>query len=261
MTLAFPKSIADPNGAPRAGFSANPVRTVPAGPADMAARFAEVMRASELEGAAKANEAVTLGSDNDASEDRFMTLLVAQMRNQDPLNPLENAEVTTQLAQINTVRGIEGMSRSLETLLARLGGGDPLQASSMLGKSVLIEGQSLEVGAADIPVTGGARLSEAAGRVEVEILDADGNAVRSLPLGAQPAGVTVFEWDGRDASGDPVDAGTYQFRVVAYGEGSPQPLATLATQKVTGVTRDGEALQLRLQSGASVPSSAISGVF
>ncbi|NLD67828.1 MAG: hypothetical protein GX644_03335, partial [Limnobacter sp.] len=85
------------------------------------------------------------GTDTAAgTEDRFLKLLVAQMRNQDPLNPLDNAQVTSQLAQINTVRGIEQLNASMTTMAAASSNVSPVAALGLLGRQVLIEGSEFE---------------------------------------------------------------------------------------------------------------------
>src|SRR5690606_20968775 len=87
-----------------------------------------------------------LAVDNENSEDKFLTLLVAQMRNQDPLNPLDNAQVTSQLAQINTVRGIEKLNTSMGSLIDRIGAQGALDAAALIGRQVLAEGDTLTIG-------------------------------------------------------------------------------------------------------------------
>src|SRR5262245_54146433 len=82
-----------------------------------------------------------------ANADRFLTMLVAQLKNQDPLNPLDNAQVTTQMAQISTVEGVNRLNSTLEQLAGAFGAAQPLQATSMVGRQVLVQGGALALGA------------------------------------------------------------------------------------------------------------------
>ena len=133
------------------------------------------------------------------TEDRFLTLLVAQMKNQDPLNPLDNAEVTSQMAQLSTVQGIENMNASLEAMAASLGANQMAQAANLIGHGVLVPGNS--IGPAEIENVMGFELARPADQVALTIQDASGKAVRTLDLGSRDAGVNVLAWDGLNDSG------------------------------------------------------------
>ncbi|MDO9635579.1 MAG: flagellar hook capping FlgD N-terminal domain-containing protein, partial [Thiobacillus sp.] len=127
------------------------------------------------------------------TEDRFLTLLVAQMKNQDPLNPLDNAEVTSQLAQLSTVQGIEDMNATLQALAASMGVNQMAQAANLIGSAVLVPGDS--IGPAELENVIGFELSRPADKVTVDIFDAAGGAVRSLDLGPREDGVNLLAWD------------------------------------------------------------------
>lgn len=227
--------------------------------------FEQILQASTVQPTAETTQTVsdgTLGADNDATEDRFLALLVAQMRNQDPLNPLENAEVTTQLAQINTVRGIEDLGRTMEQLLAKASSDSPVTSAALIDRSVLVPGSYLRVTDADMsPVMAAAELTLPSQQVVAEIYGADGGVLRRIDLGAHGPGLVGFEWDGRDADGNWAAEGRYEFRVRALdGEGEQSP-ATSVAERVVGVERGSDGLNLRLQGGASVPEASIRAVF
>jgi flagellar basal-body rod modification protein FlgD len=157
-----------------------------------------------------------------ADTDKFMTLLVTQLKNQDPLNPLDNAQVTSQLAQLQTVTGVNKLNETLETLKSSYQSSEALSATNLIGHGVLIEGNN-------ISLTGGKSvfgvdLATAADSVKVIVSDPKtGKDVATIDLGAMEAGSTPLAWDG---SSDAVDAATladggYTFRVEASRGGQP----------------------------------------
>ena len=203
------------------------------------------------------------GTDTAAgTEDRFLKLLVAQMRNQDPLNPLDNAQVTSQLAQINTVRGIEKLNASMGTLVDRIGAQGALDAAALIGRQVLAEGDTLTIGEGDeaSSLAAAFELAGPAEKVSMQVFDEAGALVADMPLGALNAGVHPFEWDGRDADGEALDPGTYYFHVTAANEDGQVNAVPLAPSTVVGVTRSGNGFDLELASGAIVDRDSVRGV-
>jgi flagellar basal-body rod modification protein FlgD len=148
-----------------------------------------------------------------ATQDRFLSLLVAQLKNQDPLNPMDNAEVTSQMAQLSTVSGINQLNATVEALSTSLTSAQSLQATSLIGTAVLVPGDQIVMasGASNAAV----ELSQAADKVTVTISDAKGNVVRTMQLGAQDAGIVDFVWDGTDDSGTTLTDGTYTYTASA----------------------------------------------
>jgi flagellar basal-body rod modification protein FlgD len=167
-------------------------------------------------------------------QDRFLKLLVTQLRNQDPLNPMDNAQITSQMAQISTVSGIDKLNTTMQSMAASFNAGQSLQATSMIGRSVLATGSliGLEGGSA----VGGVELAAAADRVTVSIRDASGQLLRTLDLGAQDSGVLSFQWNGTTDSGASVAAGGYSFAVEAIQGGTKVEATTLSAGLVAGVT-------------------------
>jgi flagellar basal-body rod modification protein FlgD len=192
---------------------------------------------------------------SDASEDRFLTLLVAQMKNQDPLNPLDNAQVTTQMAQISTVSGIEKLNATLQALAGSLGEAQSLQAAALIGRDVLVPGNAIEL--AGGVARGGFQLEEPADQLLLTILDASGRAVHRVDLGAQAAGVHSFQWDGSNDAGAPLAPGAYRFSVSAQRGGTEVSAAALAAARVLGVARDGSGTNLDLAGLGSRPYSNV----
>lgn len=170
----------------------------------------------------------------DEQEDRFLRLLVAQMRSQDPLNPLDNAQVTTQLAQISTVRGIEQLNATVSSLLQALSTGQALQASALVGRGVLVPGSTLEL--ANGAALAAVELLQPVDGLRVTITDASGRPVNTVALGAHGAGLLQIQWDGATESGAPAAPGVYTFAVDATAGGKPVPVNRLALGVVEGVT-------------------------
>jgi flagellar basal-body rod modification protein FlgD len=171
-------------------------------------------------------------SQTSASEDRFLKLLVTQLKNQDPLNPMDNAEMTTQLAQISTVSGIEKLNGTLQSLTASYAATQSLQATSMLGQGVLVPGAYLDL--KDGLATGGVALGGPADKVVVSIADANGKVLERVDLGPQPSGVANFAWDGETTEGK-APSGRYVFSVTATRGDAKVEVAPLAYGVVTAV--------------------------
>ena len=202
--------------------------------------------------ATSATEASTLiASTNADSESRFLKLLVTQLNNQDPLNPLENAELTSQLAQMSTVSGIEKMNTALASLLAQSGSSQVLQSASLIGRSVLVPGENLEL-KQGAPVDFAVDMTGAAQSVELNITDAAGHVVRNYPLGALPAGVKALSWDGLDGDGAQVPDGSYKFNTTATGEGAAGARGGLTYAAVTSVALGANGVALDLADSRKV---------
>lgn len=183
-------------------------------------------------------------------ENSFLTLLTTQLQNQDPLNPLDNAQVTTQLAQINTVSGIERLNTTLGKLLSAYDNAQAMQSSSLIGHGVLVAGKNMTLSK---EIAGaGYKLDEAADQVVLKIMDADGKVVQSQTLGAHEAGVFSFVWDGKDGDGNALKDGAYQFSVEAT-KGKDKVAATaLQVGMVSAVTRSSSGFVLDLGNLGSV---------
>jgi flagellar basal-body rod modification protein FlgD len=201
-------------------------------------------------GSAGAGSVTSAGSPADA-EDRFLKLLVAQMKNQDPLNPLDNAQVTSQMAQIQSVAGLEKLNTTVGGLNSHLVQLQALQGASLVGREVTLAGSRLAV--AEGAGRGGFELSAAADQVKVEILNGAGRVVGQLDLGAASAGRHGFEWP----AGAVTDADGYRFRVTATA-GSASVLKTmLMRDRVDAVASDGQTLNLELQHAGTVAYDAV----
>ncbi|MDP1652683.1 MAG: flagellar hook assembly protein FlgD [Rhodocyclaceae bacterium] len=176
------------------------------------------------------------------AENRFLTLLTTQLKNQDPLNPMDNAELTSQLAQISTVNGIEKLNASLQTLLSGLGDSQAMEAAALVNRGVLVPGSSLTLG--EKGGIGGFELATVADESTVTIKDSNGLVMRTLSLGAQDAGIVPFVWDGKTDSGEQAALGNYSYSIAAKSGTKTATATALAYGLVQAVTRSNGGLTL-----------------
>ncbi|WP_438767229.1 flagellar hook assembly protein FlgD [Kushneria sp. TE3] len=160
--------------------------------------------------------------------EEFMSLLVAQLKNQDPLNPMENSEFTSQIAQINTVSGIDKLNNTLSSITGQIDASQKLQAGAMVGRGVLVEGDKVHVGNETI-LPFGIELDDDAAKVTATITDGSGRTINQYDLGEIKAGVQSFNWDGTDVSKARVEDGTYQVTIAAT-DSSGRAVASRALQ-------------------------------
>ena len=181
-----------------------------------------------------------------ASTDKFMTLLVTQLKNQDPLNPMDNAQLTSQLAQLQTVTGVNKLNDTLESLKSSYQSSEAMQATGLIGHGVLVEGSNVSLSGSKGIL--GVELGSDVDNLQVVISDKNGKAVQTMDLGAQKAGILPLAWDGvPDASnvgsdGKPVALadGNYTFQVVATKGGDKVSDAkSLAFDSVASVITNG----------------------
>ncbi len=178
-------------------------------------------------------------SDANASQDRFLKLLVAQLNNQDPMNPLDNAQTTSQMAQINTVSGIEKLNETMKSMAAQFSAMQALQGTAMIGHDVLVKSNTLSIDAGK--AKGSVDLSGKADSVKVEVLSPGGQVIETLNLGAMTAGRHAFEWDASNYSG----TGSPTFKVTATSAGKAVATTALARDIVVSIGSNGIELKGR----------------
>lgn len=202
-------------------------------------------------GTPKASNAL---SDANASQDRFLKLLVAQLNNQDPMNPMDNAEMTTQMAQINTVSGITQLNETMKSMVSQLGAMQAMQGAAMIGHDVLVAGNTLAVNAG--VAKGAFDLSGVADKVSVQVNTPGGQLIEEINLGSQAAGRHDFQWDASKYKG----ISNATFKVVATNRGQIVSSTSLARDTVTSVTTGGTELNLQLKANGSMGYSAIQAI-
>ncbi|MCV2367373.1 flagellar hook assembly protein FlgD [Roseateles oligotrophus] len=185
------------------------------------------------------------------TQDRFMKLLIAQMKNQDPMNPMDNAQVTSQMAQIQTVTGVSTLDTSIKSLSSQFVQMQALQSVSLVGRDVSVEGNRLDM--ENGIGTGVFELGSPADAVKLEVLSPGGNVIDTVQLGAQGSGRHNFEWSG-DKS-DP--AAKYNFRITATQGTAAVASIPYSFDKVIAVNTSGSKLQLQLQNAGLVDYGSI----
>jgi flagellar basal-body rod modification protein FlgD len=196
--------------------------------------------------------AASTTSTTDAA-DRFMKLLVAQMQNQDPLNPMDNAQVTSQMAQISTVTGINQLNTTVQGLSSQFMQLQAVQGASLVGRDVIVPGNKLSVNDTTAVGQGGFELTGAADAVKVDILSPSGAVLQTLNLGAESAGTHSFDWP----AGTATSASGLTFRVSATSGGVATTATPLMRDLVDAVSVSGTTFNLELQNSGTVPYSSV----
>ncbi len=183
-------------------------------------------------------------------QEAFMTLMMAQFRNQDPFEPMDNGDFLGQLAQFGTVSGIDELNGAFSGLQSSIQSDQALQAANLVGRTVLAESDTGSVSNGG-GVAGAVELPSSVSNVQIEITDASGQLVRRFDIGAQQAGVSRFNWDGLNDSGQQVSDGQYEIAArVQYGN-EIESVPTLIEANIASVTlgRGGSGLTLNLAGG------------
>ena len=199
--------------------------------------------------------ASSISSANEAgSQDRFLKLLVTQLKNQDPLSLMDNAQLTSQIAQINTVSGIATLNTSVQTLSSQFLQMQSLQGASLVGKDVIVAGNKLDIAAG--VGQGGFEIATAADAVKVEVLSPAGRVVDTFNLGAQNSGMHSFDW----ASGTYTNDANLGFRITATSGANTLNSTALMRDKVDAVSTSGNDLMLELSRGGTVAYSSVKAI-
>jgi len=206
--------------------------------------------AASLAALAAAKDASGTKAAADDPQSKFLKLLVAQLRNQDPLNPVDNAQMTSQMAQISTVTGIDQLNSTLQKMAASFTASQSLQAASMIGRNVLVSGSELQL--QNGTAQGGVSLAQPVDKLTVSIVDASAQVLHKVDLGPQEAGVVNFQWDGVTDNGATAAPGGYTFKVEAVQGGKKIDSIGLTLGRVTGVTQGAGGTMLNINGMAPV---------
>ena len=192
----------------------------------------------------------------------FMTLMLAQLKNQDPTSPVDSNTFLTQLAQLSQVQGITQLNTSFSALSGSMVSAQTLQASSLLGHTVMVPASTANIATAGQTISGAINVPQNTSQVTLNITDASGSLVQSIKLGAQSAGLANFSWNGTTSSGAQVPAGTYTLSAQVAGTASGTAVSTYVNGTVESVTMGaGSAgLTLNVSGQGSVPLSSVQQV-
>ncbi len=188
------------------------------------------------------NSDISIGTDpkRNLGRDDFLTLLVAQLQHQDPLNPMDSTEFTSQLAQYSSLEQLFNIGDNLKALKGAQEQDASLRALAFVGKEIKAEGNVLSL--AEGKRAGGSFILDDPASCMVLVTDSAGNEVRRIPMGAMGPGAHAFEWDGRDDAGRMREPGVYGFQVAAVADdGSDVPVKTRLTGTVSRVNLEGDA--------------------
>lgn len=217
---------------------------------------------SSITGQNATSAATSSNVSNEDSEQRFLKLLVTQLNNQDPLNPMQNAELTSQLAQMSTVSGIEKLNSTLSGLVNQTSSNQLLQATSLIGYNVLSPGDTLttkapEEGKEPASQAFAVELPGTASDVDIKIVDGTGKVVRTISAGSMTEGVNAVTWDGKDDTGAVVPAGAYRFTVDATNGSATVKATSLTFSQVAAVKQGTSGVSLELMTGNNISLSDV----
>jgi flagellar basal-body rod modification protein FlgD len=193
-------------------------------------------------------------------QNTFLQLLVTQLQNQDPTNPMDSSQMTSQLAEINTVTGISQLNTSLTSLATQLNAGQTSQAALLIGSSVLAPGNQITVTSGKTNEFG-VQIAAAASDMKINVVNSAGQIVNTIDLGAQPAGTVPVSWTPVDSTGAALPAGTYTISATGTINGTAGTGTTLTPGTVESVVQGtGGAPSLVLSNGNTVPLTTVAAV-
>nr|WP_315473023.1 flagellar hook assembly protein FlgD [uncultured Undibacterium sp.] len=193
------------------------------------------------------------------AQDRFMTLLVTQMKNQDPLNPLDNAQVTSQLAQLSTVTGIDKLNETMIAMSGNFKSSQNLQAASMIGHGVVVPGSNVEL--KDGKSVLGFDLPQNADKIRVQIKDQSGAVVKTIDSSSMTSGFNSVVWDGKTDAGGSAANGNYKFEVTASAGETKLTVSPLSFGLVSSVSFGGQGTMLSVLNTGEVAMSDVRQIF
>ena len=186
----------------------------------------------------------------------FLTLMLAQLKNQDPTSPVDSNTFLSQLAQLSEVQGITTLNTTLTNSLAS---SQAMQASSLLGHQALVNTSTATL-TAGTPMTGSVNVPQTTSKVVLSISDSNGVLVNQINLGAQSAGPASFAWNGTTSSGSQAPPGTYVLTAQYAGATADSGAATTAVNGIVESVSMGagsSGLTLNVAGVGSVPFSSV----
>jgi flagellar basal-body rod modification protein FlgD len=182
--------------------------------------------------------------------------MTAQMKNQDPFDPVDNTQMVAQMAQFSSLAGITEMGSTLKEIADKLGATSTQDAVSYIGRTVLTQGATA-YGRAAGGIAGAVELGADASNVTVSIADASGQVLHSADLGAQKAGTVGYDWDGKTAAGADAGSGPFTVTISANDRGNSVPATGLVWAPVTSVSTTSGATVLSLPGIGDIPVTSV----
>jgi flagellar basal-body rod modification protein FlgD len=186
----------------------------------------------------------------------FLKMLTVQLQNQDPMNPMDNAAMTSQLAQLNQVDGINKLNTSVNSLVAQMQSANFMNLSSSVGKTALAEGSQVYFSGQAVGMA--AKLDTSAASLKAVIRDSNSQIVNQFDFGPTPAGMTDFIWDGGDDAGKQVMAGMYTLELTAIdAQGKTSAPASYVGAMVASIGQEGTDMKVGLSDGRNILTTDI----
>ncbi|GAA3913450.1 flagellar hook assembly protein FlgD [Litoribacillus peritrichatus] len=205
------------------------------------------------------NASSTQGSD-ELGQDQFMELLVAQLTNQNPLDPQENGDFIAELAQFSSVEGIDKLNTSVESMMSDYKSSQALQASSLVGRQVVVK-QDTAYWSGEGNVAAMVDVPEGATNVMLSITNSAGALVGEIPMTKAVPGENGILWDGKDNEGNVLPAGAYKFKATGVVDEKAKTFEVYGSAKVNSVTLAGGDMMLNVAGVGKVPMSDIREIF
>ncbi len=176
-------------------------------------------------------------SRDELGQEDFLRLLVAQLKNQDPVNPVENNEFLSQIAQFSMVSGIEGLGTSFGGMETNLFANQAMQSAQLVGKEVLVDNANIAFTSGD-SVHGLLNVDSTVFNLNIQVREEAGGLIRTISLGTAKPGSHEILWDGTDESGEPAASGSYVLEAVAEIDGTPVSIPVQLFQRVASASID-----------------------
>jgi flagellar basal-body rod modification protein FlgD len=187
------------------------------------------------------------------TQEDFFSLLTAELAHQDPTEPTDNNEMISQMTAFSTTDGVANLNDQFTSFAATMSSGQALQASSLVGRSVLVDDNVFGLSEGD-DVIGKIVTDQNASNINIYVENTAGEIIQTVAVGDMAAGEASFTWNGLDGNGDPAPTGAYRFRVAGLVDGQASELQAMTYRKVDSVTLAGAGgdIVLNLNGGTSM---------
>ncbi|MCU7554965.1 flagellar hook assembly protein FlgD [Alteromonas sp. ASW11-19] len=194
------------------------------------------------------------GSEQKLSQEDFFSMLTEQLANQDPTKPVDNDQMVAQMTSFTMADGISELNTKFESFAASMTSNQALQASSLIGQNVLVEGNVGHMASPGAGLSGVVVNEETAQNMTITIQNQFGEVVKTIDAGTQPAGNVQFNWDGTDARGNIMPPGDYVISATGEVNGEGTQISTAVNRHVGSVSLagSGQGVILNLDGDVSI---------